>query len=163
MAEPILLHEAASQLGKSEITLRRLISSGKVPVIKEKTLNGFVFKVDIDQVADFYVNRNALVEAESAATPEISAIKKPIGKMIPIKLRAPVVPVPPPVDSLQASAEITSSKSRPVVSKQQSAPQAVLANQVGESESQSHLVAIMSLSVLVIILLAVGAYLLLNK
>jgi hypothetical protein len=57
MAEPIQLDAAAALVGKSEVTLRRLIKAGKIPVQKEKTLTGFMYLVNPDDVTAYYAGK----------------------------------------------------------------------------------------------------------
>lgn len=54
MAEPMQLDQAARLVGKSEVTLRRLIKAGKIPFEKEKTLTGFIYKIDPEKVRAYY-------------------------------------------------------------------------------------------------------------
>jgi hypothetical protein len=54
MAELLQLDKAAAQVGKSEVTLRRLIKAGKIPYQKEKTLTGFIYLVDPEKVRSYY-------------------------------------------------------------------------------------------------------------
>ena len=54
MADLMQLDKAAALVGKSEVTLRRLIKAGKIPFQKEKTLTGFIYRVDPDQVRAYY-------------------------------------------------------------------------------------------------------------
>lgn len=50
----VSLAEAALISGKSEITIRRLVKSGKVPFAKEATQTGFNYTVDADAVRAYY-------------------------------------------------------------------------------------------------------------
>lgn len=59
MADPIQLDAAAALVGKSEVTLRRLIKAGKIPVTKEKTLTGFIYLVNPDDVTAYYQGKGA--------------------------------------------------------------------------------------------------------
>jgi len=59
MAELLQLDAAAAQIGKSEVTLRRLIKAGKIPFQKEKTLTGFIYLVDPEAVQNYYQGRDA--------------------------------------------------------------------------------------------------------
>jgi hypothetical protein len=61
MAEFIQLDAAAKLVGKSEVTLRRLVKAGKVAAHKEKTLTGFIYRVDADQIRAYYNHREAAV------------------------------------------------------------------------------------------------------
>ena len=66
MAELLQLDSAASLIGKSEVTLRRLIKAGKIPFQKEKTLTGFVYLVDPDAVRAYYQGRDTeIFQAEA--------------------------------------------------------------------------------------------------
>jgi hypothetical protein len=53
-AHYIQLEAAARQVGKSEITLRRLIKSAKISHRKEKTITGFVYLVDPQEINTYY-------------------------------------------------------------------------------------------------------------
>jgi hypothetical protein len=81
MAELLQLDAAAKKVGKSEVTIRRLVKAGKVPAHKEKTLTGFIYRVDPDDVRAYYSKRGALglggepepraeVEPEEAPAPK---------------------------------------------------------------------------------------------
>ena len=61
MAEPVQLDKAAALVGKSEVTLRRLVKAGKIPFEKEKTLTGFIYRVDPEKVREFYRGREGYV------------------------------------------------------------------------------------------------------
>lgn len=61
MAEAIQLDKAAALVGKSEVTLRRLIKAGKIPFEKQKTLTGFVYLVNPDHVKTFYKVREGSI------------------------------------------------------------------------------------------------------
>lgn len=65
MAELIQLDQAASIVGKSEVTLRRLVKAGKIPFERQKTLTGFIYLVDPLEVKKYYKIRNG-----GAYTPE---------------------------------------------------------------------------------------------
>jgi len=54
MATYIQLDEAAKEVGKSEITVRRLIKGAKISHRKEKTLTGFIYLVDPEEIARYY-------------------------------------------------------------------------------------------------------------
>ena len=54
MPEFVQLDKAAAEIGKSEVTLRRLIKAGKIPFKKEKTLTGFIYMVDPAAVRAYY-------------------------------------------------------------------------------------------------------------
>lgn len=75
MADHIQLDAAAALVGKSEVTLRRLIKAGKIPVKKEKTLTGFIYLVNPDDVAAYYQGKGAdTADFDDAAdTPEPAA------------------------------------------------------------------------------------------
>jgi hypothetical protein len=57
MAELIPLDTAAKQVGKSEVTIRRLVKAGKISAQKVKTLTGFVYRVDPQEVRAYYGKR----------------------------------------------------------------------------------------------------------
>ena len=63
MPNPMQLDKAASAIGKSEITLRRLVKANKIPYQKEKTPTGFIYLVDLDQVKAYYQAREGFVAA----------------------------------------------------------------------------------------------------
>jgi hypothetical protein len=65
------LDKAASAIGKSEITLRRLVKANKIPFQKEKTPTGFIYLVDLDQVRAYYQAREGFVSA-AVESPESS-------------------------------------------------------------------------------------------
>lgn len=54
MAELVQLDKAAALVGRSEVTLRRLVKAGKIPFQKEKTLTGFIYLVDAEAVRAHY-------------------------------------------------------------------------------------------------------------
>lgn len=60
MAIRVQLENAARQVRKSEVTVRRLIKAGKVPFEKQKTLTGFIYLVDPDEIRHFYQNRGVV-------------------------------------------------------------------------------------------------------
>lgn len=60
MAELLHLDAAAKLVGKSEVTLRRLVKAGKVSAAKEKTPTGFIYKVDADEIKRYYGVRGSL-------------------------------------------------------------------------------------------------------
>ena len=60
------LDKASAAVGKSEVTLRRLIKAGKIPFQKEKTLTGFIYQVDPDQVKAYYQMREGGLFAEDS-------------------------------------------------------------------------------------------------
>ena len=68
MADPLQLDAAAALVGKSEVTLRRLIKAGKIQYNKEKTPTGFIYTVDPDVVRDYYRGRDADILTSAAAT-----------------------------------------------------------------------------------------------
>lgn len=70
MAELVQLDKAAALVGKSEVTLRRLIKAEKIPFKKEKTLTGFVYLVDPNAVRKFYKMKPVAAQpAETKVTP----------------------------------------------------------------------------------------------
>lgn len=60
MAEFIHLDAAAKLVGKSEVTIRRLVKAGKVTAKKEKTHTGFIYLVDPEEVRGYYGMRGSL-------------------------------------------------------------------------------------------------------
>lgn len=66
MADMMQLDKASAAVGKSEVTLRRLIKAGKIPFQKEKTLTGFIYQVDPDQVKAYYQMREGGLFAEDS-------------------------------------------------------------------------------------------------
>lgn len=58
MAESLQLDKAAALVGKSEVTLRRLIKAGKIPFEKEKTLTGFIYRVKPADVRAYYKQKD---------------------------------------------------------------------------------------------------------
>jgi hypothetical protein len=81
MADQVQLDVAAAAVGKSEITLRRLIKAEKIPYRKERTLTGFIYLVDPDAVSAYYASRDADIDGElsdEAPTQETPiAIRRP--------------------------------------------------------------------------------------
>lgn len=69
MATYIQLDQAARQVGKSEITVRRLIKSGKISHKKEKTLTGFIYLVDPEEIGAFYDGSKPPVAAKKSEVP----------------------------------------------------------------------------------------------
>jgi hypothetical protein len=61
MAELMQLDKVASLVGKSEVTIRRLIKAGKIPFQKEKTLTGFIYLVDVELVRAYYQAREGTI------------------------------------------------------------------------------------------------------
>jgi hypothetical protein len=74
MADLVQLDVAAALVGKSEVTLRRLIKAGKVPVHKEKTLTGFIYLIDPAKLQAYYESRGEVVfeSMEEAPTEPVS-------------------------------------------------------------------------------------------
>lgn len=72
MAALVQLDEAANLVGKSEVTLRRLIKAGKVPFHKEKTLTGFIYLIDPEQVRAYYDGR-PLEAVTATEEPEVES------------------------------------------------------------------------------------------
>jgi hypothetical protein len=62
MADLMQLDKAAALVGKSEVTLRRLIKAGKIPFQKEKTLTGFIYRVDPENVRAYYHGRGGAAD-----------------------------------------------------------------------------------------------------
>ena len=74
MAELIQLDAAATLVGKSEVTLRRLIKAGKIPFQKERTPTGFIYQVDPEVVRGYYQGREAVFTVpETSATHEVAS------------------------------------------------------------------------------------------
>jgi len=70
MAELMQLDAAAALVGKSEVTIRRLIKAGKVPFQREKTLTGFIYMVYPDHLRAYYgsgLSEEETAKAEAAA------------------------------------------------------------------------------------------------
>lgn len=93
MIELISLHAAAALVGKSEVTIRRLITAGILPVHKIKAVTGLVNKIDPNQLRAYYAERDAVVEAETIKLEPSLPLKKATDRIIPIKMKAPIVPV----------------------------------------------------------------------
>ena len=70
MPELLPLDAAAAVVGKSEITLRRLIKTGKVPAEREQTITGFIYRVDPELVKAYYSQREAEMEAAAPVAVE---------------------------------------------------------------------------------------------
>ncbi len=77
MAELIQLDAAAKLVGKSEVTLRRLVKSGKVKAHKEKTLTGFIYRVDSAEVLSYYNLREEAVAGAIASTQQVETPEQP--------------------------------------------------------------------------------------
>lgn len=58
----VQLDQAARQVGKSEVTVRRLIKAGKISHRKEKTLTGFIYLVDPSEISRYYGDRGSSAE-----------------------------------------------------------------------------------------------------
>jgi hypothetical protein len=58
----VQLDQAARQVGKSEVTVRRLIKAGKISHRKEKTLTGFIYLVDPSEISRYYGDRGSSSE-----------------------------------------------------------------------------------------------------
>ncbi len=56
------LDQAARQVGKSEVTVRRLVKAGKISHRKEKTLTGFIYLVDPTEISHYYGDRGSSSE-----------------------------------------------------------------------------------------------------
>jgi hypothetical protein len=56
------LDQAARQVGKSEVTVRRLVKAGKISHQKEKTLTGFIYLVDPTEISHYYGDRGSSSE-----------------------------------------------------------------------------------------------------
>jgi hypothetical protein len=71
MATYTQLDQAAKEVGKSEVTLRRLVKAGKISHRKEKTLTGFIYLVDPKEVLRHYHAEGGETEAgETDAEPQ---------------------------------------------------------------------------------------------
>lgn len=88
MADHIQLDAAAALVGKSEVTLRRLIKAGKIPVKKEKTLTGFIYLVNPDDVTAYYQGKGAdgadideAPEMPEPAAPQAAASNTPMRRL----------------------------------------------------------------------------------
>ena len=87
MATYIQLDQAAKEVGKSEITIRRLVKSAKISHKKEKTLTGFIYLVDPEEIARFYASGNPELisnesEDEGETTVPISEHEEPVARQI---------------------------------------------------------------------------------
>jgi hypothetical protein len=61
MAEQMQLDKAADLIGKSEVTLRRLVKAGRIPYVRQKTLTGFIYLVNPDDIRNYYQQRGVIV------------------------------------------------------------------------------------------------------
>lgn len=84
MADLIQLDAAAALVGKSEVTLRRLIKAGKIPVHKEKTLTGFMYLVNPAQVKAYYQGKGADLPEETDEPAEQPAQSKVSGRRLAV-------------------------------------------------------------------------------
>ena len=137
MADLIPLTAAAALVGKSEISIRRLITAGKVPVHKEQSADGVVYMLDPKKLRAFYVERDAAVEVETRQT-ERTPLKASVERTIPIKKKHKTDPVP-------------------LVVKEPAVP-AYDTYVSNGSVKESHMMTIVVLMVLVVVLLMLGAY-----
>jgi hypothetical protein len=64
MGNLLQLDKAADAVGKSEVTLRRLIKANRIPYEKQKTLTGFIYLVDPDSVRAYYQQRGGVPDGE---------------------------------------------------------------------------------------------------
>jgi len=90
MADPIQLDAAAALVGKSEVTLRRLIKAGKIAFHKEKTPTGFIYQVDPEVVLAYYNKRESDISAASQAVEDIESAPK--GAPVPMPAESAVSP-----------------------------------------------------------------------
>jgi hypothetical protein len=85
MATYIQLDQAAKEVGKSEITIRRLVKAAKITHRKEKTLTGFIYLVDPEEILKFYQSGNSdegrVIEPEEQS-PETDPSEEPIARQI---------------------------------------------------------------------------------
>ena len=74
--------EAVRQVGKAEVTLRRLVKAGKISHKKEKTLTGFVYLVDPEEIIRYYGEQGAEADIEpsedEAETPKQATPKQQV-------------------------------------------------------------------------------------
>lgn len=92
MADFVQLDTAAALVGKSEVTLRRLVKAGKIPFSKEKTATGFIYRVDPEVVRAYYAAREAAVFDE-AMIAEAPAPEGHVADPIPVQKPNSVVRV----------------------------------------------------------------------
>ena len=62
MPELLPLDTAAAAVGKSEVTLRRLVKAGKIPAEREQTITGFIYRVDPEVIKAYYAEREKELE-----------------------------------------------------------------------------------------------------
>lgn len=74
MATYIQIDQAAREAGKSEITVRRLIKANKISHKKEKTLTGFIYLVDPEEIRRYYGGTPIAPKPPVADEPETEAI-----------------------------------------------------------------------------------------
>lgn len=74
MGQQVSLEDAAREVGKSLITIRRAVKSGKLHHQKIKTLTGFVYTVDVAEAKAFFNGRSSV--PYHAVTEELKQIKQ---------------------------------------------------------------------------------------
>ncbi len=95
MADFLHLDAAAKAVGKSEVTLRRLIKAEKIPYHKEKTVTGFLYLVRPEDVLAYYDTRTVL---NLGSDPEPRAEIEPDKPKPAPKPKVPVEPQPEPAE-----------------------------------------------------------------
>ena len=76
MPELLPLDAAATAVGKSEVTLRRLVKSGKVPAEREQTITGFIYRVDPEAIKAYYAERETEVEERAEIAPKATTLNR---------------------------------------------------------------------------------------
>jgi hypothetical protein len=61
MAELLPLEQAASAIGKSTTTVRRLVKANKIPFEKQRTPTGFIYLLDTDNLKAYYQARDGSI------------------------------------------------------------------------------------------------------
>lgn len=84
MAEFLHLDAAAKLVGKSEVTLRRLVKAGKVASQKNKTQTGFIYLVDPEEVRAYYGVKSSL-KLGSDPEPRVEIEPDPVPVAEPVK------------------------------------------------------------------------------
>lgn len=166
MADLIPISTAATLVNKSEVTLRRLITAGKIPVHTEKTSSGLLYKVNPDDLYAYYVDRDATIDAANIEAVPIKTKEQ----TIPIKTQAATLPPPPPtpVPKAMATEDILSKYQAEVAAhaqtkaeleklRKQKVSQIVKKEATQESDNTALLI---GMCVLGVILLGVVAYIL---
>lgn len=104
MASFLHLDQAAKLVGKSEITLRRLLKTGKVTHRKEKTLTGFIYLLDPEELKRYYrIQTEPLPLGSSFAQPNLvddvpveSAPTPALAKSVQVEVTKPAQSDQPP-------------------------------------------------------------------